>query len=132
MLPNEWLEYVEAQKKLLKRPPATPKRRMPRITRNESPRMRIVNKQTPNLTRAMYTPENRWNQTPVLPDDSVTTREVGPNDQYNPPGGYRAGKATTEPTQSNKTSRKGARAHGGGSNGKVDWSAIAARFAKGL
>jgi hypothetical protein len=130
MLPNEWLEYVEAQKKMLKRPPATPKRRMPRITRNTSPAMRRVNSQTPNAIRAMYVPESKWNVTPLLDENATTTREVGPNDQYNPASGFRSGKATGEPIQSNKTTRRGARANGGGKNSKKDWSAIAALYLK--
>src|SRR5216684_2772140 len=88
---QEWLEYVQAADREIRRPPATPKRRMPKIARMQS-------------------------------------REVGPNDQYNPAQNFRSGKATGEPTQSNKTSRRGSRANGGGRNGKTDWAALAAQY----
>jgi hypothetical protein len=116
MLPNEWLEYIAQAQKELKRPPAPPKRRQPKITRHTSARMRIVGGQTSNPIRAMYQPENEYNATPLLPEKAETTREVGPNDRYNPTEGYRGGKATVEPTQSNKRHAPGRRAYGGGTN----------------
>ncbi len=125
---QEWLEYVQAADREIRRPPATPKRRMPKIARMQSREGRIVSGQSPNTIRAIYVPESRWNVTPLLDENATTTREVGPNDQYNPAQNFRSGKATGEPTQSNKTSRRGSRANGGGRNGKTDWAALAAQY----
>lgn len=122
MIPEDWLEYVVAKEKELKRPPDPIKKHKPKITRMTSRRMMVVNGQTPNPIRAMYTPENEYNQTPVIaPEDHTLTREVGPNDRYNPTEGYRAGKDTSTATgKGNKRNRPGRRANGGGNNKSID------------
>lgn len=117
MIPEDWLQYMAKAEKELKRPPSPPRRRQPKITRMQSRRMRTVSGQTPNAIRAMYTVESKYNQTPTISsEDHELTREVGPSDRYNPDEAYRGGKATIEPTQSNKTRNPGRRAHGGGTN----------------
>jgi hypothetical protein len=116
MIPNDWLEYIAAAQKEIKRAPAPLKRHKPKVTRHQSRNMQIVSGQTSNPIRAMYQPESRYSVTPTLRDDATTTREVGPNDQYNPSEGYRGGKATVEPTQSNKRNYPGRRHNGGGTN----------------
>jgi len=121
MIPEDWLEYVVQKEKELKRPPNPTKRHQPKVTRMQSRRMRTVSGQTPNPIRAIYTVENQYNATPTINREEHTlTREVGPKDQYNPTEGYRGGKATVEPTKSNKTSRPGRRAYGGGNNKSID------------
>jgi hypothetical protein len=92
MIPDEWLQYVQDQAKELKRPPATPKSRMPRVQRMQSPRMRRIAGQTPNMTRAIFVPESEHTRTPTKPLEWRGTHEVGPGDKYN--NDYRAGKAT--------------------------------------
>lgn len=121
MIPEDWLEYVVQQEKELKRPPFPIKKHKPKITRMQSRRMRTVSGQSPNPIRAMYTPENEYNATPVInPEEHELTKEVGPKDRYNPIEGYRGGKATVEPTKSNKTKYPGRRAYGGGTNKSID------------
>jgi hypothetical protein len=122
MIPEDWLEYVVAVEKDLKRPPFPIKKHKPKVTRMQSGRMKIIAGQTPNPIRATYTPENEYNATPIIAEPEKHTwagtsgHEVGPNDQYNPAEGYRGGKATVEPTKSNKTHAPGRRAYGGGTN----------------
>jgi hypothetical protein len=124
MIPEDWLEYVVQKEKELKRPPNPTKRHQPKVTRHQSRRMRTIAGQTPNPIRAMYTTENEYNATPLAPEKPTwagdSGREVGPKDQYNPTEGYRGGKATVEPTKSNKTSHPGRRAYGGGTNKSID------------
>jgi hypothetical protein len=100
----------------LKVPPDPMKGRRPKITRMMSREQRIVFGQTANTIRAIYGTESKWNETPLLRDDATTTREVGPNDRYNARQNYRTGKATGEPTVSNKRAYRGRRAYGGGTN----------------
>jgi hypothetical protein len=93
----DWLEYVAAAERDIKKPPDTPKRRMPKVTRHQSTRQRTAESQTPNLTRAMYVPESKWNETPLAPEGFVGTRNVGPNDRHANVT-WRTGKATGEST----------------------------------
>jgi hypothetical protein len=134
MIPDDWLEYVAKLQKDLKKPPVPTKRRQPKITRMKSRRMRIVDGQTPSTIRAIYGTETKYNATPTIdPKDHTLTREVGPSDRYNPDEGYRAGKATVEPTQSNKTRYPGRRHNGGGTNKpSVTAEEWAAQFLKGM
>lgn len=104
MLQADFEEFLADKERDIKRPPAPPKRRQPKIIRNMSQNQRIALSQTPNLTRAMYVPESDWNQTPVN-DDLVGTHEVGPGDVHN--NTYRAGKATIEaPTGYSKSKKR--------------------------
>jgi hypothetical protein len=95
MMPDSWLEYMRNAEKDIKRPPATPKRRMPRVTRMESERMRRVGRQTINPIRAMYGQENEQNSTPTKPEEWRGTLEVGPNCEFNSAVDWRTGKETT-------------------------------------
>jgi hypothetical protein len=49
---------------------------------------------------------------------------------YNPDGMYRGGKATSEPTQSNKRNYPGRRTNGGGTNKSIE--DLTAEFMKGF
>lgn len=76
---------VEADRDI-RRPPVTPKRRLPKITRMTSSRQARALKGTPSMIRAIYqTPEqaSRTNPTDESSRKVKKTREVGPGDRYN-------------------------------------------------
>jgi hypothetical protein len=86
-------EWIEMQKR--QRDAGRPiRRRQPRITPMQSPRMRRAMRQTADPLKAGYQAESPMNATPVRPNKKGLTREVGPNDDKNNPGDYRAGKDT--------------------------------------
>ena len=97
MLPKDWLEYVAAAERDIKKPSDPPKRRQPKIKRMTSRRQRTAESQTANTVRAVYQPESKWNATPTQPEDWKGTHEVGPGDVHNPNSSWRTGKATVEP-----------------------------------
>jgi hypothetical protein len=131
MIPEDWLEYMAQAEKQIKKTPDPLKKHKPKVTRHMSRRMRTVSGQTPNPIRAMYVPENEYNRTPTIePEKHTLTREVGPHDQYNPDEAYRGGKATVEPTKSNKRAYPGRRTNGGGDNKSIE--ALTEEFMKGF
>src|SRR6266571_4741153 len=95
------LTYFQKADKEIRKPSEPPSRWQPKIVRHQSREQTIVSGQSKNPIKAIYTPESEWSQTPLLREDAVTTREVGPGDRYNSETNYRSGKATTEPTESN-------------------------------
>jgi hypothetical protein len=92
MIPDDWLEYIQDKSRELARPANPPKRRQPRITRMQSPRMRRVSGQTSNTIRAIYGTESAHSATPTKPNEWRGTHEVGPGDEHN--DDYKTGKAT--------------------------------------
>ena len=103
----------------LKTPTDPMRRRQPKIKRHQSREQRIAEMQTKNPIAAIYGEETEWNETPLLPDDAETTREVGPDDRYNSRINYRTGKKTeTANGEGNKRAYRGRRAYGGGNNRK--------------
>jgi len=94
MLQADFEAWIAEMEREVKRPPAPPKRRQPRVKRFVSPRQRRALSQTPNPVRAAYVVESYSSLTPLAPSDFVGTKEVGPNDRYNRQSDYRAGKAT--------------------------------------
>jgi hypothetical protein len=92
---GQFLEHVARLARELKQPPNTPKRRMPKVSRMQSPRMRVVSKGTINGVRAIYqTTEQAGRHTITGEPEGITTREVGPGDEYNRYGKY--GESTTK------------------------------------
>ncbi len=61
----------------IRRPPATPRRRMPKTTRMQSSRQRIAESQTANDVAAIYKPEHERSQTPLASEDIELTRSPG-------------------------------------------------------
>src|SRR5216684_4028664 len=73
---QEWLEYVQAADREIRRPPATPKRRMPKIARMQSREGRIVSGQSPNTIRAIYVPERKsYRRTDTVEQDLSTRKQ---------------------------------------------------------
>lgn len=95
LLQADILEMFADKDRQIRRPPHPPKRRQPKITRMQSRRMYVAQSQSINAVRAIYSPESKWNMTPLAPEGFVGTRNVGPNDPAL--GMYRAGKATVQP-----------------------------------
>jgi hypothetical protein len=131
MLPADWLEYVRDAERNIKRPPNPPKRHQPKVTRHQSSRMRIVEGQQKDPIKAIFTPENQFNRTPLAPTDFVGTREVGPGDVNNAATQWRTGNMTVEPSvNGNKQAkRKNAPASRASKQGvRTDITALAAKF----
>jgi len=96
MLPADWLAYIAEAERTIQRPPAPPKRRQPKVTRHQSPRMRQIQGQTINPIKAIYGEENERNQTPTMPETWRGTKEVGPGDVHNSEVSWRTGNQTIE------------------------------------
>jgi len=107
ILPADWLQFIADAERDIKRPPAPPKRRQPKVTRHKSREQRIAESQTKNTVRAVYNPESMYNQTPTRPETFVGTKEVGPGDRNNSATNWRTGNMTIEPSiNGNKTTKR--------------------------
>lgn len=124
---NQALLWFSAAARELKTPPDPMKRRQPKILRHQSREQRIASGLTKDPIRAIYSGSNETETTVdasslveqnvrMIGTDATFTREVGPNDNYNDRN-YRGGKSTrTQNGGGNKTTYRGRRAYGGGTN----------------
>lgn len=94
MTDSEYLEWFVRRANEVSKAPATPKRRMPKVTRMQRPEMRRATQGSRSAVRSIYQSAERASEQTVTRDVVNPTREVGPGDQYN--NVYSTGKETNE------------------------------------